>query len=112
MEENTITQEKKLEENTITNEEKEELGSALGIWREERHSIEEEDTHVAAKEKTPVKLKLDFASFVSTNYSSQSSSEIANSTLVALIVLELSDGKPSTPKHIFLVLTATRLDIR
>ena len=62
LDENTITQEKKLEENTITNEEKEELGSALGIWREERHSIEEEDTHVAAKEKTPVKLKLDFAS--------------------------------------------------
>ena len=63
MEENTITQEKKLEENTITNdEEKEELGSALGMRREEGHSIEEEDAHVAAKEKTPVKLKLDFAS--------------------------------------------------
>ena len=62
MEENTITQEKKLEENTVTNEEKEELGSALDMRREEGHSIEEEDAHVAAKEKTPVKLKLDFAS--------------------------------------------------
>ena len=62
MEENTTTQEKKLEENTITNdEEKEELGSALGMRREEGPSIEEEHTQVAAKEKTPVKLKLDFA---------------------------------------------------
>ena len=62
MEENTITQEKKLEENTITNEEKEELEPALGMRREEGHSIKEEDADVAAKEKTPVKLKLDFAS--------------------------------------------------
>ena len=61
-EQKAITQGEKLEENTITNEEKEELGSDLGMRREERHSIEEEDTHVAAKEKTPVKLKLDFAS--------------------------------------------------
>ena len=62
MEENAITSEEKLEKNTITNEEKEELGSALGMRKEEGPSIEEEDTHVAAKEKTPVKLKLDFAS--------------------------------------------------
>ena len=62
MEENTITQEVQEEENTITNKEKEELGPALGMRREEGHSIEEKDAHVAAKEKTPVKLKLDFAS--------------------------------------------------
>ena len=62
MEENTITQEVQEEENTITNKEKEELGPALGMRGEEGHSIEEEDTHVAAKEKTPVKVKLDFAS--------------------------------------------------
>ena len=62
MEENAITSEEKLEKNTITNEEKEELGPALGMRREEGHSIEEKDAHVAAKEKTPVKVKLDFAS--------------------------------------------------
>ena len=62
LEENAITNEEKEEENTITNEKKEELGSALGMRREEGPSIEEEHTQVAAKEKTPVKLKLDFAS--------------------------------------------------
>ena len=63
MEENTITQAVQEEKNTITNKEKVELGPALGMKGEEGHSIEEEDAHVAAKEKTQtVKLKLDFAS--------------------------------------------------